>query len=89
MVANVNDDFMMIAWSTRKQSFCSEWHKMRKIRMSTTKAHPVKTRKQNFHSLDFQLINNKFRGNADTDCGLLMEPEGRVKYAEVSKNKII
>ena len=89
MVANANDDFVKLAWSTRKQSLCSEWHKLRKIRMSSTKAHPVKTRKRNFHSLAYQLVNNKFRGNADTDYGISMESEGREKYAQVSKNRII
>ena len=88
-IGNENDDLTDIAWSTRTQFLCPDWHKLRKLRLSSTKAHSVKTRKRDFKSLARQHLSNKFKGNSDTEYGIAMEPQGRAKYAELQQEQII
>lgn len=74
------DDWFKIITESQGQSSCFQWHCERFKRIaSSTRAHRIKTRENNFESLAKQFKNDKFQGRMTKamEYGLKMESEAR------------
>jgi hypothetical protein len=77
------DNIIKCAISTLTQSKSIEWTNIRRVRITGTKAHDVKTRKDNFESLAERFCKKEdFKGNSSTHYGTVMEKVVAKKYSE-------
>ncbi|XP_023234051.1 uncharacterized protein LOC111633671 [Centruroides sculpturatus] len=80
---------IQIAFLTRKQSTCPDWFIYKRYRLSSSMAHSVKTRKNNFEKLAFRFLNNTFKGTIATDYGIKMEQIAKNSFSLKKNIRII
>ncbi|KAH8025790.1 hypothetical protein HPB51_012112 [Rhipicephalus microplus] len=75
------DNCSAIAARTIQQSLCSEWHKLRKERLSaSSKAHRVCVREKDFEKLAYDLVHQKHFYNESCRYATAMKPTARKTY---------
>ncbi|XP_023228866.1 uncharacterized protein LOC111629220 [Centruroides sculpturatus] len=80
---------IQIAFLTRKQSTCPDWFIYKQYRLSSSMAHSVKTRKNNFEKLAFRFLNNTFKGTIATDYGIKLEQIAKNSFSLKKNIRII
>lgn len=75
------NEILQYAKLTVKQADCSLWRKLRKIRMSSSMCHRVKTCGANFKELAESIMNESFGGNAATRHGQKLEKAAKAAFS--------
>ena len=74
---------------TINQSECHEWFEQRKIRISSSKSHSIKTRQKDFESLAIRMCNSKPFYSQHTKYGIEQEPTAASKFSEMFNVKLL
>jgi len=82
------EKIMLTAQNTVTQAKSVEWMSTRCIRISSTKAHNVKTRKANFTKLAKDFLNEKSFSNANTEYGKRMEIVARKQFYKQNLSRV-
>lgn len=74
---------------TLKQSKCQEWFEQRKIRISASKSHFVKTRRKDFESLAIRMSTSKEFSSQHTKYGIEQEPIAALEFSKTFNVKLL
>ncbi len=87
MVKVTSEEALMIFAETRQQSLCSKWYKMRKYRISASKAHQIAHARKEETCL--QYFKTFAVENANMRNGREMEGRAKVKYSQMTGYELI
>ncbi|XP_049519214.1 uncharacterized protein LOC125943750 isoform X2 [Dermacentor silvarum] len=81
VVSKSMDEVVEIALATRRQASVTRWHTERRLRITSSSAHRIKTRLNNYETLASSLVRPKFFSSAATSYGKQMETEARAELS--------